>query len=186
MIGEDLLALAEERYLESFAVVFLVGALQGGMLARGVRRRFPSLRSHARAASAIMLILLLANATLSALRFAAPERVDLAGLSMPSTPDELAGSAARVLGIDGGFWSTVAILITVTLMLISRAAELPAIARYFVLAISVMTFLVALAARFAGYVPTEFHVAMYSLYHVGIAAGAFLVMRRGPPRTGLE
>jgi len=182
MLGEDLLALAEERYLESFAVVFSVGALQGGMLARGVRRRFPSIRSHARAASAIMLILLLANATFSALRFAAPERVDLAGLQTPSTVEELVGTAARILGVDGGFWSTVAILVTVTLMLVSRAAELPSAARYFVLAISVMTFLVALAARFAGYVPTDFHVAMYSLYHVGIAAGAFVVMRRGPRR----
>lgn len=182
MLGEDLLALAEERYIESFAAVLLVGALQGGMLARGVRRRFPSLRAHARAASAIMLVLLLANAAFSALRFAAPERVDVAGLSMPSTVEELVGTAARILGVDGGFWSTVAILVSVSLMLVSRAAELPAIARYFILAISVMTFLVALAARFAGYVPTEFHVAMYSLYHVGIAAGAFLVMRRGPRR----
>ncbi len=183
MLGEELLGLAEAHYIESFAVAFGVGALQGAMLARGVRRRFPSLRSHARAASTILLIVFLAHAILSALRFASPERVNLAGLGTPETLEGLANIIAQLLGVDGGFWSTLAMLITVSLMLLFRSAELPAIARYFVFAISVITFFLALASRFAGYVPTEFHVAMYSLYHVGIAAGVFLVMRRGPPRA---
>ena len=178
MIGSDILALAEEHYAVSFAVVLGVGALQGAILARGVRNRFPSLRRHARRASAALLIVFGANAAFNVSQFAAPPNLDASALGPAATLGDYASVVLQVLGIDGGFWSAVAIFVSLALVLFFRFAELPGIARHFVFAISAAALLAALAARFAVYVPTEFHIAAYAFYQAGITAGSYLVMRR--------
>ncbi len=43
----DLFEIAQEHFLISFAIVIGIGALQGGILGRGIRERFPSLKIHA-------------------------------------------------------------------------------------------------------------------------------------------
>ena len=41
MISLDILQIAEENFLVTFGIVFGIGLLQGAILARGIRRRFP-------------------------------------------------------------------------------------------------------------------------------------------------
>ena len=43
----DILQLAEEYYYYTFAVVFAIGLLQGSILARGIRKKFPKLKKYA-------------------------------------------------------------------------------------------------------------------------------------------
>ncbi len=44
----NLFEIAEENFLISFVVVLSVGILQGTILGRGIRKRFPRLKRHAR------------------------------------------------------------------------------------------------------------------------------------------
>ena len=52
------LQLAEEYYYYTFAVVFAIGLLQGVILARGIRKKFPKLKKYAKGISIILLILI--------------------------------------------------------------------------------------------------------------------------------
>ena len=63
MINLDILQIAEENFLITFGVVFGVGLLQGAILARGIRKRFPKLKKYAKAISIILLILFAINAS---------------------------------------------------------------------------------------------------------------------------
>ena len=47
MISLDILQIAEENFLVTFGIVFGIGLLQGAILARGIRRRFPKLKKYA-------------------------------------------------------------------------------------------------------------------------------------------
>ena len=51
----DILAVVQEHAIESALTVLVVGILQGAVLARGVRNRFPKLKRHTRTVSAIFL-----------------------------------------------------------------------------------------------------------------------------------
>ena len=44
MISLDLLQIAEENFLITFGIVFGIGLLQGAILARGIRKKFPKLK----------------------------------------------------------------------------------------------------------------------------------------------
>ena len=50
----DILQLAEEHYYYTFAIVFGIGLLQGAILARGIRRKFPKLKKYAKGVSIIL------------------------------------------------------------------------------------------------------------------------------------
>lgn len=175
----DLLALAEEHYITTFLVAFCMGLFQGTMIARGIRNRFPSLRAHARIASTVLLVVFTINALFSIAQFSTIETIDLGGEQSAGSLEEIVKLAASVFGIDGGFWSIVAISITLALTLLFRLAELPGIVRYSVFTVSAIVLLAALAGRLGGYAPTDFHITTYALYHAGLVFGAYLVMRRG-------
>ena len=49
----ELMSIAEENFLISFAIVLGIGILQGSILAKGIRKRFPSLKVHARIVSIV-------------------------------------------------------------------------------------------------------------------------------------
>jgi len=57
MISLELLQIAEENFLITFSIVFGIGLLQGAILARGIRRKFPKLKKYAKGISIILLIL---------------------------------------------------------------------------------------------------------------------------------
>ena len=72
----DILAVVQEHAIESALTVLVVGILQGAVLARGVRNRFPKLKRHTRTVSAVFLILLTISAAINVVKFANPEKYE--------------------------------------------------------------------------------------------------------------
>ncbi len=69
-----IIELAQENFLISFAIVFVIGIFQGAILAKGIRTRFPSLKRHTRAASIVLIILFSTNAMVIVFKFAIPQK----------------------------------------------------------------------------------------------------------------
>jgi len=174
----NLFEIAEENFLISFAVVLSVGILQGTILGRGVRKRFPGLKRHARVVSFVLLLLFSFNALASVLKFAVPEKLTITNFMVPTTTEEGYTLLISLLGLNAGFATIVVMFITITIILFLRFADLSKPARYFIFTISVITVLVAGISRFTDFVPTVFQILMYAIYQVGFTIGIFLVTRR--------
>ena len=174
----DILSIAEENFAISLGVVLGVGLIQGLILGRGIRKKFPSLKTHARVVSVILLILFTINTIANIIKFAIPDKLSLSELSLPTNPEEGVSFLFNVLGLNTGFGTAIAMFISITLILIFRFAQIPNLARYFIFGISVITISVFFIARFTDYVPTAFQIMLYALYQFGITIGVFLVTRR--------
>jgi len=174
----DLLQLAEENYLVSFAIVLGIGLFQGGIIAKGIRYRFPSFKRHARLASVILLILFSLNAVTNIFKFAIPEKLSISELTIPSTAEEGYAFVINVLGLNAGFAMVTAMFISITLILLLRFADLSRPVRYFIFTISAIMFLIAGIGKFTDYVPTLFQIMMYVFYQFGLTVGIFFVTRR--------
>jgi len=174
----NLFEIAEENLLISFAVVLSVGILQGTILGRGIRKRFPGLKRHARVVSFVLLLLFSFNALASVLKFAVPEKLTITNFTVPTTTEEGYTLLISLLGLNAGFATIVIMFITITIILFLRFADLSKPARYFIFTISVITVLVAGISRFTDFVPTVFQILMYAIYQVGFTIGIFLVTRR--------
>ena len=174
----DILAVVQEHAIESALTVLVVGILQGAVLARGVRNRFPKLKRHTRTVSAVFLILLTISAAINVVKFANPEKYEFV---MPDnfTGETLAWAVFSLIGLDGSLASSVIIMLSVTVFLIFRTARMHTVTRYFIFTLSVVTFGVFLAARFTDFIPNVLHgqLLLYAAYQVGIALGAFAVSR---------
>ena len=178
----DLLQLAEENYLVSFTIILVVGLLQGGILARGIRNRFPSLKRHARLASITLLILFSFNAIANVFKFGSPEKLSVSDLSIPSTAEEGYAFVINVLGLNAGFVTVIAMSISIIIILFLRYAKISRIARYFIFSISIIMLLITVISRvMPDYTPTEFQIYMYAVYQLGLTAGIFFVTRRKEP-----
>ena len=57
MVSLDILQIAEENFLITFGIVFGIGLLQGAILARGIRKRFPKLKKYAKGISIILSLI---------------------------------------------------------------------------------------------------------------------------------
>ena len=178
MINLVILQIAEENFLITFGVVFGVGLLQGAILARGIRKRFPKLKKYAKAISIILLILFAINASGNISKFADPSKVEMNGFKIPQTPEGAFTMIVDLLGLNAGVLAVVGIFITISLILIFKFADIPPIARYFIFTISVIVLIVSLLGKFTDYVPTVFQIILYSIYQLGLTIGMFLVMRR--------
>ncbi len=175
----DILGIAEENHLASLGVVLAVGIIQGAILGRGIRARFPRLKAHARAVSLVLLVLLAANAIAGVARFAVPDKISLFDMAVPASAGEGISLVLGILGLNTGLGATIIVFVSITLVLVFRFARLPRAARYFVFGISVVMAAVFLLARFTDYVPTGFQVMLYASYQAGITIGVFVVTRRG-------
>ena len=174
----DVLQLAEEYYLLTFAVVVGIGLLQGAIIGRGIRSRFPSFKKHARAASIILLALFSINAIASVVKFAEPVKISASEFVMPATVDEVFSLILNLLGINAGLGAVIAIFVTITLALFLKLANIHQIIRYFIFVISCIVLLVALLGKFTDFVPSTFQIMVYAFYQFGITLGLFLVTRR--------
>ncbi len=174
----DILAILQEHALESALIVLGVGVLQGAVLARGVRNRFPRLKQHTRIISAIFLILLSISAAINVVKFANPEKYEFA-VPENFTTESLTDAALSLIGLDGSLASSVIVMLSVTVFLIFRTARLHTVTRYFIFVLSVMTFGLFLAARFTDFIPNTLQLLLYAAYQFGIALGAFAVSKRG-------
>ena len=174
----DILQLAEEYYYYTFAIVFAIGLLQGAILARGIRKKFPKLKKYAKGVSIIILILFSINAAGNISKFAEPTKVEMTEFVIPETPDAAFLLLIDLLGLNAGIIAVSGIFISITLILLFKFAEINPISRYFIFTISVIVFIIALLGRFTDYVPTAFQIFLYVMYQLGLTLGIFVIMRR--------
>ena len=170
--------MAEEYYYYTFAIVFAVGLLQGAILARGIRKKFPKLKKYAKGVSIILLILFSINAAGNISKFAEPSKVEFTEFIIPETPDAAFLLLIDVLGLNAGVIAVSGIFISITLILLFRFAELNPLSRYFIFTIIVIVFIVAILGRFTDYVPSTFQIILYVMYQLGMTLGIFVIMRR--------
>ena len=174
----DLLQIAEENFLITFGIVWGVGLLQGAILARGIRKKFPKLKKYAKGISIILLILFAINASGNISKFADPSKVSVTEFEIPQTPEGAFTVIIDLLGLNAGVLAVIGIFVTISLILIFKFADISPIARYFIFTISVIVLIVSLLGRFTDYIPTVFQIILYSIYQLGLTIGVFLVMRR--------
>ena len=173
-----IIEIAEENFLISFLIVFGIGIFQGAILARGMRKRFPSLKKHARAVSIILLILFSINAIANVFKFAIPTKFSVSDIRTPATPEEGFELLINFLGLNAGFFTVIAMFVTVTIIVFLRFAEISRPFQYFIFSISVIMLLVAVVGRFTDYVPNVFQILMYAFYQFGLTIGIFVISRR--------
>ena len=178
VISLDLLQIAEENFLITFGIVFGIGLLQGAILARGIRKKFPKLKKYAKGISITLLILFAINASGNISKFADPSKVSVTEFEIPQTPEGAFTVIIDLLGLNAGVLAVIGIFVTISLILIFKFADISPIARYFIFTISVIVLIVSLLGRFTDYVPTVFQIILYSIYQLGLTIGVFLVMRR--------
>ena len=178
VISLDLLQIAEENFLITFGIVFGIGLLQGAILARGIRKKFPKLKKYAKGISITLLILFAINASGNISKFVDPSKVSMTEFVIPQTPEGAFTLLIDLLGLNAGVLAVIGIFVTISLILIFKFADIPPIARYFIFTISVIVLIVSLLGKFTDYVPTVFQIILYSIYQCGLTVGMFLVMRR--------
>ena len=178
MVSLDILQIAEENFLITFGIVLGIGFLQGAILARGIRKKFPKLKKYAKGISITLLVLFAINASGNISKFADPSKVLVTEFQIPQTPEGVFTMLVDLLGLNAGVLAVVGIFITISLILIFKFADIPPIARYFIFTISVIVLIVSLLGKFTDYVPTVFQIILYSIYQLGLTIGMFLVMRR--------
>jgi hypothetical protein len=118
----DILQLAEDYYYYTFAVVFAIGLLQGAILARGIRKKFPKLKKYAKGVSIIILILFSINAAGNISKFVEPPKVEFTEFAIPETSESAFLLLINVLGLNAGIVAITGIFISITLILLFRFA----------------------------------------------------------------
>ena len=132
----SILDLAEQNFLVTFAIVLGIGLLQGAVLGRGIRNRFPSFKRHARAASLSLLALFSINAALSVMKFAEPTKLSISEFIIPATTDEVFLLVLDLVGVNTGVGTVIATFVSITLIVFLRFADIPNIARYLIFVLS--------------------------------------------------
>ena len=169
---------AEQNFAIAFAVVVGIGLLQGVIMGKGIRSRFPSLKKHASAASIILLTLFSINAVSSILKFAEPAKISVSEFSVPETIEEVLFLIFNLLGINAGLTAVIGIFVSITLIIFLKFADIHQIPRYFIFVISCIVLIAALLGKFTDFVPTTFQILIYAFYQSGITLGIFLITRR--------
>ena len=174
----SILDLAEQNFLITFGIVLGIGLLQGAILGRGIRNRFPSFRRHARIASLSLLALFSVNSVFSVLKFAEPDKLSMSEFIIPTTVDEAFILVLDFIGINTGVGAVIATFVSITLIIFLRFANIPNIARYFIFILSSIVLIVSLLGKFTDFIPTTFQIMIYVFYQFGITLGIFIVTRR--------
>jgi len=174
----NVLDLAAENFLITFAVVLGIGFLQGIIMGKGIRNRFPSIKKHAQFVSSVLLALFSFNAIFSILKFAEPAKFSVSNFTLPATTDEVFSLILNIAGINTGVGTAIAIFISITLIILFRFADIHNIARIFIFILSSIVLTVSLLGRFTDFVPTTFQIMLYAFYQSGITIGIFLITRR--------
>ena len=170
--------LAEQNFLITFAVVIGVGLLQGAVLGRGIRNRFPGLKRHARIVSSSLLLLFSINAIFGILKFAEPVKFSISEFSIPATTDEAFLLILNLIGVNTGVGTVIATFISITLIIFLKFANIHNIARYCIFILSSIVLIVSLLGKFTDFVPTTFLIWIYAFYQFGITLGIFFITRR--------
>ena len=114
MIDLDILQISEENFLITFGIVFAVGFLQGAILAKGIRKKFPKLKKYAKGISIILLILFAINASGNISKFADPSKVPVSEFQIPQTAEGGFTIIVDLLGLNAGVIAVIGIFVTVS------------------------------------------------------------------------
>ena len=174
----NIFELAEQNFLITFATVLGIGLLQGAILGRGIRNRFPSIKKHAQIVSSSLLALFSVNAVFSVLKFADPIKFPISEFTIPATTDEVFLLILNIIGVNTGVGTVIATFISVTLIVFLRFADIHNIARYFIFILSSIVLIASILGRFTDFVPTTFQIMLYFFYQIGITFGIFFITRR--------
>jgi len=174
----DILSIAEENFIIAFGLVLGIGILQGAVLSRGIRKRFPSLKRHTRIVSLSLFTLFAVNAAANIIKFAVPEKLSLSNLTIPTTPEEGVDLLLAISGLNAGLGTTMALIVSIAVILFLRFADISSISKYFIFSLSVITVMVVILTRITDYAPNVFQVIVYAIYQFGITIGLFVIMRR--------
>jgi hypothetical protein len=174
----NILDLAAENFLITFAVVLGIGFLQGMIMGKGIRNRFPGIKKHAQLVSSVLLVLFSLNTIFSIFKFAEPTKFSVSNFALPATTDEVFSLILNIAGVNTGVGTVIAIFISVTLIILFRFADIHNIARIFIFILSSIVLIVSLLGRFTDFVPTTFQIILYAFYQFGITIGIFLITRR--------
>ena len=174
----SIIDLAEQNFLITFAIVIGIGLLQGAVMGRGIRNRFPSFKRHARAASLSLLGLFSINAVFSIMKFADPAKFSMSEFNIPVTTDEALILILNLVGVNTGVVAVVATFVSITLIIFLKFADIPNIARYFIFILSAIVLIASLLGKFTDFVPTTFQIMLYAFYQFGITLGIFFITRR--------
>lgn len=156
-------------------IVIAIGIVHGAAIARALRSRFPSFKTHAKFVSVALLSLFSINSILALNRFWQPsDEFALSSISAENLPTTL----ISLIGIDGGLLSTLSISLMAIIFVLTRFTRLEGVLRYFVLAVSAGTILMAIVYRVLGLVPDATQILSYALYHVGFNVGMFFVINK--------
>nr|AIF19647.1 hypothetical protein [uncultured marine thaumarchaeote KM3_87_C09] len=174
----NIFELAEQNFLITFATVLGIGLLQGAILGRGIRNRFPSIKRHAQIVSSSLLALFFVNAIFSVLKFADPIKFSVSEFTIPATTNEVLLLILNLIGVNTGVGTVIATFISITLIVFLRFADIHNIARYFIFILSSIVLIASLLGRFTDFVPTTFQIMLYFFYQIGITFGIFFITRR--------
>ena len=174
----NIFELAEQNFLIIFGVVLGIGLLQGAIMGRGIRNRFPRLKRHAQIVSISLLALFFVNAVFSILKFAEPVKFSISEFSIPATTDEVFLLILNLVGINTGVGTVIATFISITLIIFLKFADIHNIVRYFIFILSSIVLIASLLGKFTDFVPTTFQIMLYAFYQIGITFGIFFITRR--------
>ena len=174
----NIFELAEQNFLIVFGVVLGIGLLQGAIMGRGIRNRFPRLKRHAQIVSISLLALFFVNAVFSILKFAEPVKFSISEFSIPATTDEVFLLILNLVGINTGVGTVIATFISITLIIFLKFADIHNIVRYFIFILSAIVLIASLLGKFTDFVPTTFQIMLYAFYQIGITFGIFFITRR--------
>jgi len=174
----NFLQIIEDNFVVTFSVLIGIGLMQGIVLGRGLRNRFPSLKNSATIVSLILLILFSINAILNVIKFVNPHKISLSNIFISANLDQFGALILNALGLNTGLLSVLSISVTIVIFLLIRITNISGIARYFVLVVSSAVFIVGIINRFTEFAPNTFEVTMYAVYQFGVTAGIFFFTRR--------
>lgn len=167
--------MAPTDFIVISVIVLAIGVVHGGAIARALRLRFPSFKTHAKFVSITILLLFSINSILVLHRFGQPHTsIEMSSITLESLPNTLIG----LIGMDGGFLSILSISVMVIIFVLTRLVRIEGVLRYFVLAVSAGTIFLSIVYRLLGLVPDGTQILSYAVYHAGFNAGLFLVLSK--------
>ncbi len=173
-----LLQLARQFPLATYSIVIAIGVTQGLIIGEAVVERFPRMLSNARLTSILLFVLFAANAVVSIMKFAQPDKITISQIFASQTPHELVSVILQLIGLYAGPVTIIAFSTTLLILILLKFTTLKAKGRTFVFSIGVIMIIITTIIKFSDYKPSSFEIFLYMLYQAGITGGIIWGTRR--------
>jgi hypothetical protein len=165
-----LLKLAQQFSFVTYSIVVAIGVTQGRILGGAIVERFPRMLSNARLMSMLLFALFASNAIVNVVKFAIPEKINIAQI-FDAPSQELLSLFIKLVGLNAGAGAIIGFSLTVLILILMRFTTLKAYNGSFVFIISVIMIVAISAIKLSDYTPTAFEIIVYALYQAGMTAG---------------